>query len=745
MARHRSPPRHAGPRALATALACIAGAAAVLAFDVTDGLTVPAWTVVVPFLIYVAVASLTLGRASLRRRSVWLAGACATHAVFVVTTAAIVAATGSLSLATALPEAIVESPLATVIFIIGVPLTLLPFRGRLLERPPARPTGSRTAAPSAPLADRATSAASAGETPFAREARRRTAAAHATVEPAVAVEAAPPAPPVLPIGGATPAGGLGGSSRPPKSVIPPMPIRAAADAETVRIPFTRIAAQLPGEAFLVPVEQLGESMRSPHELLVSRSLVIGQLGEGRVEVAWTLVEDQFPTLGFALETAEIRRRYPDLRLSLPLDLVVAQLPPAVFSGSAPAVELTGLDRYPAPFQPSTGAPAPSAPPAPSVERPAPVAAALPSPAARAITAPTPVITRAVPPPPPPIQRTVIAPSALPPPPAQIIEARVVERPAIAAPVSAPPPIAVPAPPIAVPAPPIAVPAPPIAVPAPPAPAPAAPAPAPVETKAPAPARTTVVLPPAPRAVETPSPALLTEGHRLAARLAAFGALEVAAQNASGTTVLSLVTAGLPHEAIERAAARCAPLLSAAQLVTIHAERVSMVLTPVRDGVLVVALRPGSALALLEILVARACHEGPIAAAPAGAPRGLAAAVVDGRVAAMRGALEGFGPVVPAAFVDRASGLDVYVFSAGAETAQAAGEAARVVWQALVREGERALGRALSVVLREGTRRTVVHQVAAAPRPAMLAAAGVLALPGLAYRQAAQAAERLARV
>jgi len=99
--------------------------------------------------------------------------------------------------------------------------------------------------------------------------------------------------------------------------------------------------------------------------------------------------------------------------------------------------------------------------------------------------------------------------------------------------------------------------------------------------------------------------------------------------------------------------------------------------------------------------------------------------------------------VPAAFVDRASGLDVYVFSAGDEVPQTAGEAARVVWQALVRESEADLGRAVSVVLREGTRRTVVHPVTAA-RPVMLAAAGVLTRPGLAYRQAAQAAERLAR-
>lgn len=265
--------------------------------------------------------------------------------------------------------------------------------------------------------------------------------------------------------------------------------------------------------------------------------------------------------------------------------------------------------------------------------------------------------------------------------------------------------------------------------------------APAETERPAEVRTPVVVPIAP--ADPPPAALLAYGQRLAARLVAFGPLDVTARRVSGTSVLSLVTAGLPHEAIERAAARSAPLLCAAQQVTIHAERVSMVLAPVRGGVLVVALPARSPLALLEILLGRACGEDPVAPMPAAALRGLAAAEVDRRVADLRSALDGFGAVVPAAFVDRASGLDVYVFSAGDEVPQTAGEAARVVWQALVRESEADLGRAVSVVLREGTRRTVVHPVTAA-RPVMLAAAGVLTRPGLAYRQAAQAAERLAR-
>ncbi|MEX2148501.1 MAG: hypothetical protein WED01_15970 [Candidatus Rokuibacteriota bacterium] len=649
MARHRPSPPHAGLRALATAFACVALTAAVLRFDVAGGLTVPAWTAVLPLLVYVALAAITLGRASLRPRLVWLAGACATHALVVVATAAVVAAAGADSLATALPSAIVESPLATVIFLAGVPLTLLPFRGRLLPRPAARASSPRPAAPAPPRTGRPASAPVAGETPFAREARRRMAVAAPPPVQAPAAAAAVPSPaPVLVL-------------RPPaRPVVAPMPVRAAAEP-TVTIAFERIAAQLPADVFLLPMDRLAESMRSPHELLVPRSLVVAQLAEGQVEVAWALVEDQFPTLAFALEASEIRRRYPELRLLLPLDLVVSQLPPAVFSAAAPVAELGGLDRYPAPFQPSSGATVPAVPPA---SRPATPAAA-PPPVAPA--APAPSVT--------------LAPA--------IVEAPVVPRPPAAAPASAAPAVAV-------------------------------------------------------TAVPPSEAALLAQGQRLATRLVAFGPLEVGVRRLNGTTVLSLVTAGRPHEAIERAAARCAPLLAAAHQVTIHTDRVSMLLTRVCGGVLVIGLRAGAPLAMLEILVVRACGGEPAGGAPAGVPRGLAAADVDGRVAALGGALQGFGPVVPAAFVDRAGGLDVYVFSTAAE-AQVAGEEARVVWQALVHEGERDLGRARSVVLREGPRRTVVYPVAAARRPAMLAAAGVLALPGLAYRQAARAAERLAAV
>jgi hypothetical protein len=678
MARHRSPSYHAGPRALMIGFTCIAVAAVVLHFRVADGVTVPAWAIVVPFLLYVALATVTLGRASLRRRAAWLAGACATHVVFVVTTAGLVAAGGSVSWVIALPEAIVESPVATVIFTVGVPITLLPFRGRVLAPPAVRVPGYRRAAPSAPAGDPGTSAIGTRETPFAREPRPRTRAMPATAAPAADTGAVPAARP-------SPLPALNGPRARP--VAAPLMLRASAE-EAVRVPFKRIAAQLPGEAFVLPMERLAETMRSPHELLVPRSLVVEQLGEGRVEVAWTVVEDQFPILGFAFATSKFRTRYPELRLSLPLDVVVPQLPPALFSNGTPAAQVGGLDRYPAPFQPSSEHPVPAAssPSLPPVLTPAVSAPEVPaSTAPPAHAAPAPIAA---------------PPSA--------------ELAAVTALVRLPPPVV----------------------------GPVGAAVVPVEKKASRQVRTSVAVPAAPRETDPVPDALLAHGHRLAAGLAAFGPLEVGARRVIGTTVLSLVTAGLPHEAIERAAARSAPLLCAAQQVTIHAERVSMVLTAVRDGVRVVGLRAGSPLALLEILIGRVCGDDAVGTAHAAAPRGLTAAAVDHRVAELRGALDGFGAVVPAAFVDRASGLDVYVFSAGEAASHSAGEAARVVWQALVRESESELGRAISVVLREGRRRTVVHPVRVA-RPMMLAAAGVLTRPGLAYRQAAQAAERLA--
>ena len=83
-------------------------------------------------------------------------------------------------------------------------------------------------------------------------------------------------------------------------------------AETLTLPSwqaeLRAAVRDPAELerlLELPAGALGLPAGTAFPLLVPRSLVIPQLSEGHVEVAWTLVEDQFPTLGFALETSEI--------------------------------------------------------------------------------------------------------------------------------------------------------------------------------------------------------------------------------------------------------------------------------------------------------------------------------------------------------------------------------------------------------------------------------------------------------
>ena len=87
----------------------------------------------------------------------------------------------------------------------------------------------------------------------------------------------------------------------------------------------RIAEQLPPDVFVLPPARLA-SLREPHVLVVPRRLVVPQLGEGEVEIAWTLVEDQFPELALAVPAAEGRPPLPRWLISLPMDEIVRQIP-----------------------------------------------------------------------------------------------------------------------------------------------------------------------------------------------------------------------------------------------------------------------------------------------------------------------------------------------------------------------------------------------------------------------------------
>jgi len=71
-----------------------------------------------------------------------------------------------------------------------------------------------------------------------------------------------------------------------------------------------------------------------------RRVVLAQLPEGAVQVDWAIVASQFPSLAFAVTDVEFRRRYPGLKLTLPLDDVLRQLP----RGGDPAQRDTESDR-----------------------------------------------------------------------------------------------------------------------------------------------------------------------------------------------------------------------------------------------------------------------------------------------------------------------------------------------------------------------------------------------------------------
>lgn len=137
----------------------------------------------------------------------------------------------------------------------------------------------------------------------------------------------------------------------------------------VRIPFERVVGQLPPGAFRVPLAQVGARLREPGTLLVAQALIMPQLGEGVVQVAWEAVSDQFPAPVFAVAPPDVKERIVNGRLLLPLDEIVRQLPPDVFGASMArgTVSVPGIENFPAPFKPGgqTGGPAAIAPPGPA--------------------------------------------------------------------------------------------------------------------------------------------------------------------------------------------------------------------------------------------------------------------------------------------------------------------------------------------------------------------------------------------
>lgn len=119
----------------------------------------------------------------------------------------------------------------------------------------------------------------------------------------------------------------------------------------IRVPFARIAEQLPVEMFARGREGLNDTLRPGVSLLVPRNLLLPHLGEGLAPVKWEVVADQFHLDELVLTHEEIAGRLPDGSLLLPLDEVVPQIPSALLALQTPPADIHDIEEFPAPFQP----------------------------------------------------------------------------------------------------------------------------------------------------------------------------------------------------------------------------------------------------------------------------------------------------------------------------------------------------------------------------------------------------------
>jgi hypothetical protein len=687
--------------ALGVATTYVVVATGLFWLDLGDAGVAPIWAILAVPPFYAVLSLFMLRRVSPKRRLSWTGGACLTHVLLGLAAAAVFSFVVDVTPLSALAHAFARLGPAPALALVATPLALAPFRGRVLApRPASRSTRARRPSVVAPPPSL--------ETPFAREARRRDGQGEASV-PA-------PAP-------ATPAPTVTAAQSPPAvtwTPAPPPPVwthpTSRSEAESpaahhddvtddavVRVRFERVANQLPQDAFTLPLDRISESLREPHWLTVPRRVVLALLPEGAVQIDWAIVAPQFPPLVFAGSDVEFRRKYPGLKLTLPLDDVLRQVPPGTFSLGPTSNHIAGLDAFPPPFQPlevprdaaGTNTPAPSAAPA--------------------VTATPPV---APPPPSRPRASTRKPPVAAPPSPQPV---------APAPPPIAPPPVAPPPPP---PPPPVAAPPPP------PRPAPLAAPAAPQVAAAPrASAQRREVVP------EIISRDALT---RLAACLVGAGTFESWSGIVDGTALVAFVAPTVPRDAVTAVAARVAGLLGAAagEQVTVRTARAAIVVSAAPTPIVVAGRRPGAPVALLEIRAARAAGLAGRASEGAGlSPRSLSSLSVEPRVAGVASTLGAFGVMEPAVLTDAGGTARVYVFREPGREAEHLGELALAVWEGLGRAGDGELGALVSVIFRQGRRRILVRSLAGRGTT-LLAAAGPVVQPGRAWREVDRAAAAL---
>ena len=652
-------------QALGVATAYLAVAAGLFWLDLGDAGEAPAWAVVVVPLVYAALSLVLLRRASPARHLKWTGGACLMHVALGAAAAAAFTMVVDVTALSALGHALARLGPVPLLTFVATPMALAPFRGRVLSvRTTPRAERARAATPAAPVVPASAAAvapttavaptaatpfATSSETPTLRDPRPRKLIAD-SAEPAASSAAA-------------------------KS---PEPVDDIAGDDVVRVRFDRIAGQLPARAFTLPLDRVAESLREPHWITVPRRVVLAQLPEGAVQVDWAIVASQFPSLAFAVTDVEFRRRYPGLKLTLPLDDVLRQLPRGMFSMEPTPSAIAGLEAFPPPFQP--------------LATPREVPPATPTSGEDAELPPGVVMTSAPAAPAPPVR----APQ--------------------------------PSPPVAPPAPPVAAPVPPPVVTPPP------PSPIVARSAAPAPRRAA--------ASEVVGRDALMQ---LAACLAGAGTFEAWTGTVEDTPLVAFVEPAVSRDAVTAVAARVAGLLGAAagEQVTVRTARAAIIVSAAPTPVVVAARRPGAPVALLEMRAARAASQAGRASEGAALPsRTLSALTVEPRVAAVASALgASFGLVDPAVLADAGGGARVYVFRESGREAAHLGQLALAVWEGLGRASDGDLGALVSVVFRQGRRRIFVRPVGGRGT-ALLAAAGPVARPGRAWRDADRAAAAL---
>jgi predicted regulator of Ras-like GTPase activity (Roadblock/LC7/MglB family) len=248
--------------------------------------------------------------------------------------------------------------------------------------------------------------------------------------------------------------------------------------------------------------------------------------------------------------------------------------------------------------------------------------------------------------------------------------------------------------------------------------------------------------------------------KLAALLVPWETAALDEVQAGDFAIICMSAAGLAGGAVAAAAGRLSPVIARraprpVEQATLRGAGGTLVLTPVGSGwktgmALAVGLRPGGALARLEILARRAAaahdpkaqvvapHDAmPVARLDTTPPPTAAAAAAQD--------LEVFGPLQAQSYREPTSGVLIHCFvppgASAAELALFAWELAQAMAQ-----GPQAgpLGSFDSAVLRSGTERVEIRRLpsAAGPSPVLVVGVADTGRPGLARLQVERAAARL---